>query len=82
MPSSGKIENLYFQIEANQIADRIFGLLEAKSDWNIDRCRIVGGFGKGTSTSIKVVRASYLPFLFFRIFFKSLILCQVNSRYR
>jgi hypothetical protein len=42
------------QEEARAIAETVFRILEASSEWDIDRCRIVGGFGKGTSTSVKV----------------------------
>jgi hypothetical protein len=41
-----------FVKDATAAADRIFELLSA-SQGNIDRCRIVGGLGKKTSTSVK-----------------------------
>jgi hypothetical protein len=45
---------IWLQEEARAIAETVFRILEASSEWDIDRCRIVGGFGKGTSTSVKV----------------------------
>ena len=47
------------QEKAKEMADRIFSLLQTRSEWSIDRCRIVGGFGKGTSTAVKVTQCRH-----------------------
>jgi hypothetical protein len=45
----------FLQDDATEIAEKIFLILQSpESTYSVDRCRIVGGFGKKTSTAVKV----------------------------
>ena len=40
--------------KARSAVDKVFEILKRYSKYGLDRCRIVGGFEKGTSTKLKV----------------------------
>ena len=40
--------------KARRTIDKVFEILKRNSKYGLDRCRIVGGFEKGTSTNLKV----------------------------